>query len=208
MHVTLVLALPLAGDETVPVPAAPSARPPHVGPSPFAFRVEDPWWYHAPMPALRACFERETLEALHYGLSNGLAHGYRAEQLSSWTAFESPGEPDELSGELFHGSVVGCVDAAKSAGWSGRGRVHIRVLRGDDGRARAQAWPLDDEASSDRLLCCLRESQELLAPHIRRGKEARYVMSFSAGKVELKPNPLPRPLEEYRVETCLGACEF
>lgn len=222
VHAALVLSFSPALTE--PALAAPSEPHQGVWPSPFAFRTEDPLAHQAPgppLPALQACFDRETLEDLAYRLSPAGAYGYRAEQASSWSEMEplvrfeqfypeGSGELDEkASGDMFRSSLVACVQAAKGYEWRGTGRVNIRVLRRADGRARAQAWPLDAETSDPQLTCCLRESQELLAARVPPGKEAHYVMRFSDGRIELSPNPLPRPLEEYDVWACGGfACDF
>lgn len=205
-----MLALP--GEATEPVAAASSVRPPHLGPSLFAMQLEDPMLHRAPgapMPALAACFEREALAAHDYRLSSAEAYGDRVEQPFSWSEIEPAGGVTEIDAALFHTSVVGCADVARTAGWSGSGRVFARVARGADGHARTQAWSLDDEARDPRLVCCLRESQALLAARVPPGQEVRYVMRFAAQGIELSPNPLPQPLDTYDVFPCGGAaCEF
>jgi hypothetical protein len=208
-HAVLMLVLP--GEATEPT-AAPSVEPPHRGPSLFSMALEDPQAQRCPgppMPALAACFEREALSAHDYRLSPGVAYGALVEQPFSWRALAPTGGVADVDAALFHTSVAGCADVAKGAGWSGGGRVFVRVARGADGQARTQAWSLDDEARDPRLVCCLRESQALLAARVPPGQEVRYVMRFAAEGIELSPNPLPQPFEAYEVLPCGGeACDF
>lgn len=210
------LALVWQGRAIDPAPAIERWRHTHLGPSPFAVRIEDPLATRSPgppMPAVAACFEREELLALDYRLAHGAGYGHLLELPSSWSDVEPDrrfeGVSEEIAGGLFRASLDECVGAARRSGWKGRGQVHVRVIRAPDGHARAQAWPLDDASSHPGLLCCVRESQALFVERVGAGQETRYVVHFGGDQTELRPNPLPRPLEAYEEIPCGGqACEF
>lgn len=72
-----------------------------------------------------------------------------------------------------------CATHAEQRGWSGRGRVFVRVDRRADGPAIATTTALDDETRDEALLCCLRQAQAPLVSVLEPGGTVRFVLNFT-----------------------------
>ena len=163
MHVALLcgsaLLWPVAAALQARVAPAP-LRSPLAGSGAFYVQVEldQAWW---PLPsAIQACYDRSTIQASgwDYFTTGTEAYGYAAAQpatIRTWGADHAQRFPDEAVAD-----VESCMNMAHAAGWSGQGRVLVRVDRPRIGPPTSRAVALDDTARDPRLLCCLREAQE------------------------------------------------
>lgn len=152
-----------------------------------------------PSEALTACFDRSTLDARYLFTSPSEAYGYDARSPVSWERVPFPfmvlGTDDrserEIAESMLEDDLGQCANTAREAGWSGKGRVFVRVGHEKDGGAVAQVLPLDSEADHPGLLCCVRKSQLALASAMRPGTTVRYTLTddTSAG-LTLTPPPL------------------
>jgi hypothetical protein len=84
----------------------------------------------------------------------------------------------EQAARLTVSAAGACASHAARGGWRGHGRVFVRVVRRDDGRAIATTTPLDDDARDEALLCCLRQAQAPVVSMLRPGGAVRFVLTF------------------------------
>nr|AYM54546.1 hypothetical protein [Racemicystis crocea] len=148
-----------------------------------------------PSEAVQACFDQATVDPEGAMLLDARSYGY-ATWDPGWISIEaapaSP-SPSEREGHerWLHGDAEACFNTAMGAGWSGSGRVAIRLMRRDERTVIAQTMAIDESASDPRLLCCLREMQAAVAPFVRLGAETRYSIHLGDEGIILSRNPFP-----------------
>lgn len=147
-----------------------------------------------PSEALAACFDRAALDARYLFTSPAEAYGYDAASQVTWRwvryPFMNVRDAPDMAGSLLYEGLRECAETAKQAGWSGKGRVFVRVAYQPAGGVLAHVLPLDSEADHPGLLCCLRQSQVPLASAMRPGTTVRYTFTDSPERVTLTPPPL------------------
>ncbi len=147
-----------------------------------------------PSEALAACFDRSALDARPVFTSPTEAYGYDAHSSVTWSWVRYPfmnlGADSEMASALLDEGLRECAETAREAGWSGKGRVFVRVAYQPAGGVIAQVLPLDSEADHAGLLCCLRQSQSPLASAMRPGTTVRYTLTDGPEGVTLDPPPL------------------
>jgi hypothetical protein len=135
----------------------------------------------APSNAVASCFDQTTLHDQGFATSHLRAYGYEVDPHRSWERFPQPegGAPEDqaITDEMLHSELRECTAVAARAGWSGEGRVFVRVTRETADTALVQALPLDGEANDPGLLCCLRNAQDALLRSMTPGQTERYVLS-------------------------------
>lgn len=186
-HVAVLGAITFA-----PVPDSPvvAADPEPQESYPYdVFMHMERWSAWPPPPWIQACFERTELVSpsypfmSEYDLPVTESYGYLRGATDGWARLDvshyDPPPVDHAAREAA-GAVSDCINRAAQAGWSGRGRVFLRLERRGDGGAIATTTPLDADTDHDALLCCLRQAQESLAATLRPGGAYRFVLTFSA----------------------------
>ena len=147
-----------------------------------------------PSEALAACFDRSALDARPVFTSPTEAYGHDAHSSVTWSWVRYPfmnlGANNEMASALLDEGLRECAETAREAGWSGKGRVFVRVAYQPAGGVIAQVLPLDSEADHAGLLCCLRRSQSPLASAMRPGTTVRYTLTDGPEGVTLVPPPL------------------
>jgi hypothetical protein len=146
--------------------------------SAFPLLQRDHIWFDgigpfAPDMPLHTEEDRPTSDA--FGCLAGAHDGWERIELSNLAL------PDrDSASRLFRDAAFECAGNAAQTGWRGRGRVFVRVSRGEDGEAIATTAPLDDDARHDGLLCCLRQAQAPVVSRLRAGGAVRFVLVFGA----------------------------
>lgn len=196
VHAALLIASARSAAAVQARPAAEPARPRHPTGA-FLLHAKYPLWssYWPRSPAVQACFGEAVLDPGNpdaAALADEVA--YRSHGLQTWVRFATDDgrapESEEVREALFREGLSDCASLAQSTGWSGKGRVFVRVTRESPDRTLAQALPLDDESKDPGLLCCLRESQEVLSRGIEPGRTVRYTFQMRWGGVEIGPPPM------------------
>lgn len=147
-----------------------------------------------PPPEVADCFDRATLLKANYFAPRFNAYGTEATTLTTSTSIPYPlnvyDDPETASYQLDE-SLRECARTAREGGWSGDGRVFVRVAQEKGKGVIAQALPLDEAANHPGLLCCLRHSQLPVASTMRPDSTVRYTFSTSTEQgITLSPPPL------------------
>lgn len=193
-HAAILATSALSAPTSANATSAPP-RPHHAGGAFFVHAELYPGGCGFPPPeSVTACFDRSVLDERVRFTSPAMAYGYAADPHVTWERIPFPllSLPDGGDGAewMLEEGLRECADTAKQAGWTGKGRVFVRVTYEAGGGALTQVLPLDSEADHPGLLCCLRKSQLPVASVMREGTTVRYTFTDGPEGISVTPPPL------------------